>query len=590
MTRCRAPKLAGLRGARRRGPARRARAAPARAGRARGAVRARARRRARARGAADARASASTLDRGARARGRGGRRRVDARRRDAVERLDVLVELPPGSARRRRRARSRCASRAASSGSSSLRARVPTRWGGYALGARRTCAPAPLGLFVEEGPPSRRRRCASTRATEELRRLLAPRRDAALAGNEVARDEGRRDRVRRHPAVRRRRPDPPHQLAGERAPRRAVGQRDAIRSGTPTSILFLDSFAEARARRRRARSTWPSAPPRRSRERYLARRDRVGLVGFGGIAPLAAAGDGPRPGLPDRRRAARHRDRLLVRLEGRRRPAAADAAAAGARDRALAAARRARASAPCSTCAPAASTSPSSTSRRCRSRRAGPGSTRPPTGSGGSGATRCATATSALGVAVAEWRDGRAAAGRDRGGAVVQASRAHAASVAAAGRVRAGRRRLRRESRGRGAPARAPPRGAGLAVAARRRIAAAAPGARPLVALRRSARSTPRPCAAASTAGRSRSRAGLLLAAELAYWSIENDRLLREEPAVALRHARGNRGARRGDARRRARRADAAGLQLAAGLPLAAAGAVAAVGLLLLIARLARAG
>jgi hypothetical protein len=84
--------------------------------------------------------------------------------------------------------------------------------------------------------------------------------------------------------------------------------------------------------------------------------------------------------------------------------------------------------------------------------------------------------------------------------------------------------------------------------------------------------------------------AGLLLAAELSYWSIGHERLLYEEPAVALRHAAGIAALVAATLAGGFVVLTTAGLQLAAGLPLAAAGAVAAVGLLLLIARLARAG
>ena len=48
-------------------------------------------------------------------------------------------------------------------------------------------------------------------------------------------------------------------------------------------ILFLDTFAEARARRARRRSTCTVRAAASLAERYLRRKDRVGVVGFGGI-------------------------------------------------------------------------------------------------------------------------------------------------------------------------------------------------------------------------------------------------------------------------------------------------------------------
>jgi hypothetical protein len=82
--------------------------------------------------------------------------------------------------------------------------------------------------------------------------------------------------------------------------------------------------------------------------------------------------------------------------------------------------------------------------------------------------------------------------------------------------------------------------------------------------------------------------AGLVLAAELAYWSIEDDRLLRVERAVTLRRAAGIAALVAAMPAGGFLVAAAAGVEVEAGLPLAAAGADAAAGLLVLDARLAR--
>lgn len=82
--------------------------------------------------------------------------------------------------------------------------------------------------------------------------------------------------------------------------------------------------------------------------------------------------------------------------------------------------------------------------------------------------------------------------------------------------------------------------------------------------------------------------AGLLLAAELAYWAIEHERLVREEAAVTLRRAATLGGLVAASLLAGLVVVAVAGLQVGAGLPLAAAGTAAAVGLLLLVARLAR--
>jgi hypothetical protein len=81
--------------------------------------------------------------------------------------------------------------------------------------------------------------------------------------------------------------------------------------------------------------------------------------------------------------------------------------------------------------------------------------------------------------------------------------------------------------------------------------------------------------------------AGLLVAAELAYWACEHDRRLHEEPDLALRRGAGIAALAAAGLLAGLAVVIAAGVDVGAGLPLAAAGAVAAVGLLLLIARLA---
>lgn len=81
---------------------------------------------------------------------------------------------------------------------------------------------------------------------------------------------------------------------------------------------------------------------------------------------------------------------------------------------------------------------------------------------------------------------------------------------------------------------------------------------------------------------------GLLLAAELAYWAIDEEALLRVERDVTLRRAAAIAAVAAATLAAGVVVAATAGLQLHAGLPLAAAGAVAAVGLLVLLARLAR--
>ncbi|HSP71159.1 MAG TPA: DUF58 domain-containing protein [Gaiellaceae bacterium] len=197
-----------------------------------------------------------------------------------VERLEVLVDLPTGLApvdgARARALRLRAGERR----TLELRARAD-RWGGYALGRVHLRARGPLGLLVEE---SGRERLASLRVyprEEELRHLLAPHETQLSSGNEVARAKGdgiefadvrpfaRGDRIRRI-----------NWRASARRSELWVNETHPERN--TDVILFLDTFAEARLGGRgtldmaiRAAASLADA--------YLRRRDRVGLVGFGGV-------------------------------------------------------------------------------------------------------------------------------------------------------------------------------------------------------------------------------------------------------------------------------------------------------------------
>ena len=110
------------------------------------------------------------------------------------------------------------------------------------------------------------------------------------SGDELSRHEGRGHRVRRPPPVRLRRPHAPDQLARERAPRRAVGERAApgaehgrrplprqLRRRPARPVEHLDLAVRAAAT---------------LAERYIRRRDRVGLVSFGGYVRWLAPGSG----------------------------------------------------------------------------------------------------------------------------------------------------------------------------------------------------------------------------------------------------------------------------------------------------------
>ncbi len=154
------------------------------------------------------------------------------------------------------------------------------RWGVYPLGDVEVRARDPFRLVVwEQRTPGRHRLKAYPRPIE-LRRILAPVETQAFAGSEVARARGdgveyadirdfvAGDRVRSI-----------NWRASARRQRLVVNERHPERN--TDVVIFLDTFVDVRGV---GRSTLEEAVRAGTSlaSRYLERRDRVGLVGFGG--------------------------------------------------------------------------------------------------------------------------------------------------------------------------------------------------------------------------------------------------------------------------------------------------------------------
>jgi uncharacterized protein (DUF58 family) len=155
------------------------------------------------------------------------------------------------------------------------------RWGAYRLGDVRLRARDRLGLLVSEWKIERPVTLRVYPRPEPVRELLRPLRTQAFSGNEVAREKG--DGLEYA--------DTRPYVPGDRL--RSINWRASARRTSlvvnefhpernTDVLLFLDSFAEARTGDRgtldeavRATATLASL--------YLERRDRVGLVTFGGI-------------------------------------------------------------------------------------------------------------------------------------------------------------------------------------------------------------------------------------------------------------------------------------------------------------------
>ena len=214
---------------------------------------------------------------------------VTVRAESAVDRLEVGIVLPRGI--ELVSGRNPIALRLAAGEERELPLRLRcTRWMSTELGEVSLRARDRVGLVHFEGRSDRRRPLRVYPDAERLRRLLAPARTQAATGSEVAsvRGEGLEFADMR-PFV-----------PGDRV--RSVNWRATARSGSlvvnerhpernADVVLFLDSFAEARASDEgtfehavRAAATLAT--------RFLERRDRVGLVAFGGFLRWLEPGGG----------------------------------------------------------------------------------------------------------------------------------------------------------------------------------------------------------------------------------------------------------------------------------------------------------
>jgi len=197
-----------------------------------------------------------------------------------VDRLELLVDLP----------RAIAVVGGASTHAVRLGAQEPrdlpltircTRWGVFRFGRIDVRARDPLRLVTWETSFDRPQRLKAYPTQITVRQLLSPVRTQALAGSEVARTKG--DGVEYA--------DLRDFVAGDRV--RAINWRaSARRQGLVVNerhperntdvVLFLDSFTDVR---RGGESILDEAVRATASlaTRYLERRDRVGLIGFGGV-------------------------------------------------------------------------------------------------------------------------------------------------------------------------------------------------------------------------------------------------------------------------------------------------------------------
>ena len=197
-----------------------------------------------------------------------------------IERLEVLLALPYGLRSDPRQ--NPAAVRLTAGEERTLEVEVDcARWGGYAPGEVYVRARDRLALSTWEAGLDRRSRLKVYPRPEQLLNVVRPLETQVFAGNQVARTKGdgiefadirpftTGDRVRRI-----------NWRASARRGELVVNEMHPERN--TDVILFIDSFSEARADAQGTLDLTVRAAAALA-ERYLAHKDRVGVVGFGGV-------------------------------------------------------------------------------------------------------------------------------------------------------------------------------------------------------------------------------------------------------------------------------------------------------------------
>jgi uncharacterized protein (DUF58 family) len=207
----------------------------------------------------------------------------------AVERVEVLLVLPFGLEAEPEA--NPVALRLAPGDEHTLELAVRcARWGGYAPGELAVRAHDRLGLFRFEAFYDRRVPLRVYPQPEPLLSLLRPLETQVFAGNQVARAKG--DGIEfadMRPFVPGDRPRRVNWRASARRGELVVNEHHPEKN--TDVILFLDSFVEARGEEAGTLDLTVRAAAALA-ESYLQRKDRVGIVGFGGILRWLLPGTG----------------------------------------------------------------------------------------------------------------------------------------------------------------------------------------------------------------------------------------------------------------------------------------------------------
>jgi uncharacterized protein (DUF58 family) len=164
------------------------------------------------------------------------------------------------------------------------------RWGGYLVGELFVRAHDRLDLFGYEGTLDRRRPLKVYPRAEELRSLVAPLETQVFTGNQVARTKG--DGIEFADLRRYEFGDTLRRINWRASARRRELWVNEMHPERNTDVIvFLDTFVEAREQDESTLDVAVRAAATLA-DRYLARKDRVGLISFGGYLNWLLPGSG----------------------------------------------------------------------------------------------------------------------------------------------------------------------------------------------------------------------------------------------------------------------------------------------------------
>ena len=197
-----------------------------------------------------------------------------------VDRLDVFIRLPPGL--ELAGGKQAWGLRLARGERRELELTVrAARWGAHQVGPVYLRSRDPFGLLVAEGMLARTPEIRVYPREDTLRRILQPRETQVFSGSEVARRKGEGIEFA---DLRPWAPGDPLKRVNWRATahRGEVWVNESHPERNTDVILFVDSFAEARGGDASTLDLAVRATAALA-DAYIRRRDRVGLISFGGI-------------------------------------------------------------------------------------------------------------------------------------------------------------------------------------------------------------------------------------------------------------------------------------------------------------------